>query len=199
MLLTSAASCASSRSTAQLSGGCHGAVLVGEDSLGAVGGGCAGRGLLITVSRTLPVEEEFKMSGSGRFLLVVLVGLVANGLVNCVDPFIEGSTQWPNGSLGGMSSVGLVAFDLPSPLAILGRLGTVFATTPARLSMSVSRRISSSDPRVCACEPGFLGTNRGNLVREGRELLGDRVSGGDLLLPGGKLGRGGGVSSRLGV
>jgi len=112
------------------------------------------------------------MSGSGRFLLVELVGLVANGLVNCVDPFRDGSPQSRNGSLGGTSSIGLVVVDLPSPLAKLGRLG--FATTPVRFSMSVSRRISSSDPRVCVCEPVFLGTNRGNLgVREGRVLLGD--------------------------
>ena len=113
------------------------------------------------------------MRGSGQFFLVVLVGLAANGLVNCVDPFMEGSPQSRNGSLGGTSSVGLVVIDLPSPLAKLGRLGPGFATTPARLPMSVSRRISSSDPRTAACEPGFLGTNRGNLVRDGRVLLGD--------------------------
>jgi hypothetical protein len=64
--------------------------------------------------------------------------------------------------------------------------------------MLVSSRISSSEPRVGPCEPGFLWTNRLNLVREGRVLLGDRASGGDLLLPGGRIGTGGAVSSRFG-
>lgn len=138
------------------------------------------------------------MRGSGRFFLVALVGLPANGFVNCVDPFKEGSPQCRNMSLGGTSSIGLVVIDLPSPLAKLGRLGIVFATTPARFSMSVSRRISSSEPRVCVCEPCFLETNLGNLVREGRVWLGDSVSGGNLLLPDGSAGTGGGASSRFG-
>ena len=115
-----------------------------------------------------------------------------------MDPFREGSPQCRNKSLGGASSIGLVVLDLPSPLAKLGRLGIESATTPARLSMSVSRRISSSEPRVCTCELCFLGTNRGNLVREGRVLLGDTTSGGGLLLPGGRLGTGGGGSSKFG-
>lgn len=136
------------------------------------------------------------MGSSGWFLLVALVGFAANGLVNCVDPSREDSPQCRNGSLGGTSSVGLVVIDLPSPLAKLGRPGS--ATTPVRLSISVSRRISSSDPRVGPCEPGFFATNRPNLVREGRVLLEDTESGGNLLLPGGRLGTGGGGSSRFG-
>jgi len=138
------------------------------------------------------------MRGSGRFFLVPLVGLAAKGSMNCVDPFRGDSSQCRNRSLGGTSSVGLVVIDLPSPLAKLGRLGIVFATTPARLSMSVSRRISSSERRVCICEPCFLGTNRGNLVREGRVLPVDSASGDGLLLPGGRLGTGGGASSKFG-
>ena len=138
------------------------------------------------------------MRGSGRFFLVPLVGLAANGLVNCVDPFRDGSPQCRNKSLGGTSSVGLVVIDLPSPLAKLGRLGLAFATTPARLSMSVSSRISSSERRVCTCELCFLGTNRGNLVREGRVLVVGGANGGGLLLPGGRIGTGGGVSSAFG-